>query len=155
MSNKEKFLTLVSKENSKSLEINRERIRNRAMLRESQQIAMKVLSRLDELGWPQKELADRMSVSPQYISKILKGKENLTIETQIALQEILDIPVLASYFENRKSVMQKSSSVIYKQDHAQYENVEGKQAVGYRGISKGFSLNYHSSIGQYSYEEVA
>jgi len=42
-----------------------------------------------------------MEVSPQQISKIVSGKENLTIETQIKLQEILSIPILASYYENK------------------------------------------------------
>ena len=72
---------------------NRDRIRNRAMLRESQQIALKVLLKLDELGWTQKELANRMDVSPQQVSKIVSGKENLTIESQIKLQTVLDIPL--------------------------------------------------------------
>lgn len=105
MTNKEKFLALVSTENTGTLERNRERIKNRAMLRESQQIAMKVLMKLDELGWSQKELAKKMDVSPQQITKIVKGKENLTIETQIKLQTILDIPVLASYYESKINTM--------------------------------------------------
>jgi plasmid maintenance system antidote protein VapI len=101
MTNKEKFLALVSEQDSRTMERNRERIRNRAMLRESQQIALKVLMKLDELGWTQKDLAKAMEVSPQQITKIISGKENLTIETQIKLQNILDIPVLASYYENK------------------------------------------------------
>lgn len=107
MTNKEKFLTLVSEEDSGTLERNRERIRNRAMLRESQQIALKVLFKLDDLGWTQKELAKKMEVSPQQISKIVSGKENLTIETQIKLQNILDIPVLASYYEKKADNLEK------------------------------------------------
>jgi len=102
MTNKEKFLALVSNEKSDTLERIRERIKNRAMLRESQQIAIKVLMKLDELGWSQKDLAQKMGVSPQQITKIVSGKENLTIETQIKLQNILDIPVLASYYENKE-----------------------------------------------------
>ena len=49
MTNKEKFLALVSEKDSGTLERNRDRIRNRSMLRESQQIALKVLMKLDEL----------------------------------------------------------------------------------------------------------
>jgi transcriptional regulator with XRE-family HTH domain len=41
-----------------------------------------------------------MGVSPQQISKIVSGKENLTIETQIRLQRILKLPILASFFDN-------------------------------------------------------
>lgn len=103
MTNKEKFLALVSDEKTDTLDRNKERIKNRAMLRESQQIAIKVLIKLDELDWTQKDLAIKLEVSPQQISKIVSGKENLTIETQIKLQNILDIPILASYYENKKN----------------------------------------------------
>jgi ribosome-binding protein aMBF1 (putative translation factor) len=89
MTNKEKFLALVSEQDSGTMERNRERIRNRAMLRESQQIALKVLIKLDDLGWSQKDLANAMDVSPQQITKIVSGKENLTIETQIKLHTFI------------------------------------------------------------------
>ena len=80
---------------------NKERIKHREMLRESRKIALKVLIKLDELGMKQRELAGLMQVSPQQISKIVSGKENLTIETQIKLQNILNIPILASFYENQ------------------------------------------------------
>lgn len=103
MTNKEKFLQLVSKEKSITLEKVKERIINRPMLRESQKIALKVLSKLDELNWSQKQLAEKMSVSPQYINKIVRGKENLTLETLVKLQEALNIPLLASFSETKKT----------------------------------------------------
>ena len=77
------------------------------MLRESQQIALKVLLKLDDLGWSQKDLAKEMEVTPQQISKIVSGKENLTIETQIKLQNILDIPILATYYERKIAQLEK------------------------------------------------
>ena len=101
MTNKEKFLQLVSQEDTKTLEDNQRRIKNRFWLIESQQIALKVLMKLDDLGWSQKDLANAMEVTPQQVTKIVSGKENLTIETQIKLQNILDIPILASYYENK------------------------------------------------------
>ena len=101
MTNKDKFNQLVSGEDNRTLADVKKRIKNRAMLRESQQIAIKVLMKLDEFGWSQKDLAKAMEVTPQQITKIVSGKENLTIETQIKLQHILDIPVLASYYENK------------------------------------------------------
>jgi plasmid maintenance system antidote protein VapI len=101
MTNKDKFNQLVSGEDNRTLAGVNKRMKNRAMLRESQQIALKVLMKLDEFGWSQKDLAKAMEVTPQQITKIVSGKENLTIETQIKLQHILDIPVLASYYENK------------------------------------------------------
>lgn len=75
------------------------------MLRESQQIAVKVLKKLDDLGWTKKDLAEELGVSQQQITKIVSGKENLTIETQVKLQNALDIPVLASYYEKKVQEM--------------------------------------------------
>jgi ribosome-binding protein aMBF1 (putative translation factor) len=94
MTNKEKFLQLVSEEDTKTLAEAKKRIQNRAILRESQKIALKVLMKLEDLGWSQKDLAKEMKVTPQEITKIVSGKENLTIETQIKLQDILDIALL-------------------------------------------------------------
>jgi transcriptional regulator with XRE-family HTH domain len=102
MTNKDKFLKLVSGDENKTLENIKWRNANRLWLRASQEIAIKVLIRLKELGWSQAFLAEKMEVSPQQISKIVKGKENLTISTIVKLQEILDLALLASY-NNKKS----------------------------------------------------
>ena len=114
MSNREKFLALVSDEDTKTMEQNTWRIKNRSMLRESQKIALKVLSKLDELGWSQKVLAEKMEVSPQQISKIVSGKENLTIDTQVKLQNVLDIPILASYYEQKINNVEDKIVMIEK-----------------------------------------
>ena len=103
MTNKEKFLALVSEEDLETMVCIKNRVQNREMLRESQQIALKVLMKLDELSWSQKDLAKAMDDTLLAISKIVSGKENLTIENQIKLQNILDIPILASYYENKMS----------------------------------------------------
>lgn len=102
---REKFLELVSKEKNNTSTKNKERIAKRAMLRASGKIAFKVLERLDELGWNQKRLAQAMEVSPQYINKLVRGKENLTLATIVKLQQVLDIPILASYQEQKKDVL--------------------------------------------------
>ena len=101
MTNKEKFKSLVSDEKSTTVSRNKERIKNRARLRASQDIALKVLNKLEVLGWSQRKLAEALDVSPQQITKIVKGKENLTLETQVKLQQVLDIPILASYYESK------------------------------------------------------
>jgi transcriptional regulator with XRE-family HTH domain len=114
MTNKEKFLKLVSEEDTNTIIEVKQRIKNRLMLRESQNIAIKVLMKLEELGWSQKDLAREMEVTPQQISKVVSGKENLTIETQIKLQNILNIPVLASYYENKMNAMDEWILTIEK-----------------------------------------
>lgn len=113
MTNKEKFQNLISKEKSNTISRNRDRIKNRARLRESQDIALKVLNKLDDLGWSQRKLAEELKVTPQQVNKIVKGKENLTLETQVKLQQVLDIPILASYYENKKQSITVLHDLLY------------------------------------------
>ncbi|KVV16186.1 helix-turn-helix domain-containing protein [Flavobacterium sp. TAB 87] len=155
MSNIEKFTALVSSEKTNTVTKNRERIKNRAMLRESQNIALKVLDRLEELHWTQKKLAEKLEVSPQQITKIVKGQENLTLETQIRLQNILDIPILASYFEKEelKSTSEVSITTTekYVAPKMQYIN-ENKILVAKKEIK----LEYNSLSQKYShFEKIA
>lgn len=106
MTNKEKFMLLVSDRPSGTVERNKERIKNREMLRASQDIALKILNKLDVLNWSKADLAREMNVSPQYISKIVQGKENLTLDTLIKLQNILAIPILATFLEDKLKVLE-------------------------------------------------
>ncbi len=101
---------------SDAISKNKERIKHREMLRESRKIALKVLMKLDELGMKQRELAELMQVSPQQISKIVSGNENLTIETQIKLQNILNIPILASFYEKQgvESISMQPLNQVYQ-----------------------------------------
>jgi hypothetical protein len=110
--NKEKFLELVSgKDQNMSKEI-KQRIAQRAMLRASQHIALRILERLEELKWTQKEFALKMGVTPQYVNKILKGKENFTLETLVLLQSTLDIPILIPYSDEKKKIDDNNSTKI-------------------------------------------
>ena len=54
-------------------------------------IAMKMLDKMDIMGITQKMLAERMGCSQQYVSKILKGKENLSLETLSKIESALDL----------------------------------------------------------------
>lgn len=122
MTNKEKFLALVSETDHSTLKQVEWRIKNRDMLRESQRIALKILAKLDKLNWTQKDLAREMGVSPQQVSKIVSGKENLGLETQKKLQNILDIPILASYYEDKMRT------------HAAISTISGGEAVKYEFV---------------------
>lgn len=67
---------------------------NETWLRYSQHIAMLMLDRMDELGINQKQLAEKMKCSPQYISKVLKGRENLSLETLFKIESALEISII-------------------------------------------------------------
>lgn len=70
------------------------RIKNKAWLRYSQMIAMKMLDKMEHLGMTQKVLAERMGCSQQYISKILRGKENLSLETLSKIEDALELQLV-------------------------------------------------------------
>ena len=70
---------------------------NRAWIRHSQFIAVIMLSRMDELHLTQTSLAERMGCSQQYVSRILKGKENLSLETISKIEEALQMPIITHH----------------------------------------------------------
>jgi transcriptional regulator with XRE-family HTH domain len=52
---------------------------NKEWLRRSQQIAMMMYDKMEQISMTQTALATRMGCSQQYVSKVLKGTENLSI----------------------------------------------------------------------------
>lgn len=74
------------------------RLVNRSWLRYSQRIAMMMLDRMEELGLTQKSVAERMGCSQQYISRVLKGTENLSIETISKIEAALELEILEPAF---------------------------------------------------------
>lgn len=70
------------------------RMANKSWLRYSQMIAMMMLDRMEELELTQKSLAEKMGCSQQYISRVLKGRENLSIETISKIESALELEIL-------------------------------------------------------------
>ncbi len=63
---------------------------NSSWLDMSFSIAIKAISAMKKKAITQKELAVLLDCSPQYISKLLKGQENISLETICKLQKALD-----------------------------------------------------------------
>ena len=70
------------------------RRKNRRWLRYSQHIAMKMLDAMDEQHINQRQLAERMGCSQQFVSKLLRGTENLSIETIAKIEDALSISII-------------------------------------------------------------
>lgn len=94
MTNKEKFLALVSKEETQTIERAKTRLAKKSYSKISNLIAFEILERLDELGWSQRKLAKKMGVSPQQVNKWVKGNENFTLATLARLGEVLETELI-------------------------------------------------------------
>ena len=92
----EKLREHASATSSQWLEEAESRAANRSWLRYSQNIAMLMLDKMEQTGTTQKQLAEKMNCSQQYVSKILKGKENLSLETLSKIEEALDLHLLSA-----------------------------------------------------------
>ena len=70
------------------------RRKNWSWLRHSQRIAARVLLQMKQENITQKTLAERMDCTQQYVSKILKGKENMSLDTLTRLEQALGISLI-------------------------------------------------------------
>ena len=67
---------------------------NRDWIRHSQEIALAMLNKMDELKMSQTALAKQLGCSQQYVSKLLKGGENLSLETISKIEKALSITII-------------------------------------------------------------
>lgn len=87
--NKNKFLNLVSGENTVTKETNDWRIANREQLRVSQQFAINLLTKLDEVGWTVEFLAEKTKLP---IQTIVKGQTLITPEQMKTINAAFESP---------------------------------------------------------------
>ena len=69
---------------------------NEYWLKYSRHITLQVLRSMEEQNVTQKELARRMGCTQQYVSNLLKGSSNMTLETIARLENALSIDILRS-----------------------------------------------------------
>ncbi len=87
--NMQKLAELAHPRNERAAQRAQERMANREWLTYSQDIALALHYYLRKNGMSQKELAEQMGVSPVYVGKLLKGGENLTLETICKLEHVM------------------------------------------------------------------
>lgn len=68
---------------------------NQAWLRRSQAVAIKILDRMEEMHWTQQQVAAMLGCSQQYVSRIVKGSENLSLEMLSKIEDLLGLKVFA------------------------------------------------------------
>ena len=70
------------------------RRRNARWLRYSAMIALQVRERMSQIRMTQVVLAEKLGCTQQHVSMLLKGKNNLTLETIAKLEEALDFDII-------------------------------------------------------------
>lgn len=85
---------------------------NEAWLNKSAKIAFAVLSLLREKQMTKQELAERMGVKAQYVSRIVKGTENLTMETISKLEVALGASLMEVVDASASIVAIPSESIV-------------------------------------------
>ena len=96
ITNKKALLeTLAGPDTSRWAERAAWREENQAWLNRSQEIALKVLHTLRQKGMSQRDLAGLLDCSAQHVSKLVSGKENLTLETISRLEDLLGIRLIS------------------------------------------------------------
>lgn len=116
--NIEKLKQIAKPCDKRAKEIANQRRQNREWLKMSQDIALLVHYHLRNSGMSQKILAEKMDVSPTYISRLLKGKENLTLETINKLQSALNqniISIAHPYISQQVCVFPTKSLAVHRQ----------------------------------------
>lgn len=100
--------------------------KNKAWLDKSAEIAVRILSTLRKLSLSQKDLAEMTGVSPQYVNKVVKGQENLSLETICKIERALGINLVeVPVFEDTQVISQ----------------VEEPFSVNYIDITKSILIN--------------
>lgn len=106
---------LTSNEVSKWHQESDYRIENESEIRKSQLIAFEILRALRTKGLSQKDLAEKLNISQQLVSKWLKGNVNFTLETLENIEKTLDIKLVEIHCVK---VEQKAKSAIFSKFHS-------------------------------------
>ena len=93
----------------------RERLANKSWLKHSRRIALKLNFFLRDNKIKQKDLAELLNVSPQQVSKIIKGRENLTLETISKIENVLKIELLITDTPLREDFSFQNYTINYSQ----------------------------------------
>ena len=72
------------------------RRKNEKWLKYARVITMKTMQAMDKQSVTQSLLAERMGCSQQYVSNLLKGSSNMTLETISRIETALDIDLIES-----------------------------------------------------------
>ena len=109
----DKLNQTISTKPSKWLEEADYRFENKAWLQKSQAIALRILRDIRAKGISQKDLAEKLNVSPQQVNRWVKGNENLSLETISKIECALNIELITVLGTSEKSKDKQTFDVEY------------------------------------------
>jgi transcriptional regulator with XRE-family HTH domain len=134
--NKEKLNKYISREPSDWMaqadyyEVNKDWLNKSAM------IAIKILSTLRSQSMTQKVLAESIGVTPQYINKVVKGYENLSLETICKIERSLGISLIAvPTYESSQVILDSFSTIPFSISKIESKSI-GSKKTEYKSESK-------------------
>lgn len=101
-------------EKSDFLDEVKKRKNNRSWIRKSQMISVAILKELRRKNMSQVQLAEKLDISPQQVNKLVKGKENLTLETIAKIETALDIKLIEISTKQNK-IESEYNFIIFKE----------------------------------------
>jgi len=146
-----KFASLISDSPSDFLDKAKWLVDNRSWLEISANIACKINSGLKVQGKSRSDLANFLHVTPQYISKVLKGRENLSLKTIDNIQKylkinLIEVPSLADHKEivwaKKISILKSNVAVCthvttqYKSPNSETRHIKYFQNKSYNNLSR-------------------
>lgn len=100
------------------------RIRNRKWLRYSSNIARRILAAIEDTdNLSQKVLSEKVGVSIQYINKMLKGQQNLTLETIAKLSDAVGDELISFPPYKYSKKISKHSTETYVMHNTQFQTI--------------------------------
>lgn len=133
---KNSFEALLTPEGSGWKDKAQERKKNKEWRSLADKIAVTILKHLRDNSLTQVELAKRLDVTPQYVSKIVQGRENLTIENICKIQQALGVQLI--------EVPEYNSTINYQSEFHGISNYGSKRTV-YSGSVELLSSDIDSS----------
>jgi len=89
-----KLESVTAGESSKWKDRAARKAENPKALEKSRIISINILVRLRKLGMSQKDLAEKLQVTPQTVNSWVKGTTNFTIDTIVRIEEVLEVELI-------------------------------------------------------------
>lgn len=88
-----------SSERSAFVEDAKWRQENATWLKRSQHVALAIMDYMQDCNLSRNDVAKKMGVTPQYVSRILSGKMNFTFKTISVIEERLEIQLFNRFVD--------------------------------------------------------